>query len=82
MRIVATSVYVGPNIYALFPVIRHTLDLGELEGWPSGKLGPEFNDRLIAALPRTHKRRKRERGGSSMLEAAPFASLSMRRSAR
>ncbi|MFO1038320.1 MAG: cyanophycin synthetase [Geminicoccaceae bacterium] len=51
MRIVATSVYVGPNIYALFPVIRHTLDLGELEGWPSGKLGPEFNDRLIAALP-------------------------------
>ena len=27
MKIVSTNVYVGPNIYAHFPVIRHVLDL-------------------------------------------------------
>ena len=36
MRIVSTNVYVGPNMYAHFPVIRHVLDLGELEEWPTG----------------------------------------------
>jgi len=28
MKIVSTNVYVGPNVYAHFPVIRHILDLG------------------------------------------------------
>ncbi len=51
MKIVATSVYVGPNIYALFPVIRHTLDLGPLEEWPSGRLGTRFVDPLVEWLP-------------------------------
>ena len=39
MKIISTNVYVGPNIYAHFPVIRHVLDLGNLEDWPTGKLG-------------------------------------------
>src|SRR5258707_1336196 len=52
MKITATSVYVGPNIYALFPVIRHTLDLGVLEDWPTGRLGPAFTDALLDRLPR------------------------------
>ena len=47
MKIVSTNVYVGPNVYAHFPVIRHVLDLGELENWPSGKLGEGFR-RTIA----------------------------------
>ena len=51
MRILSTTVFRGPNIYALFPVIRHTLDLGELEDWPTGRLGDEFVDRLIESLP-------------------------------
>ena len=51
MRIVSTNVYVGPNLYAHFPVIRHVLDLGELEEWPTGRLGPSFVDGLLAALP-------------------------------
>ncbi len=51
MKIVETSVYIGPNLYAQFPVIRLTLDLGELEQWPTVKLGREFVDGLLAALP-------------------------------
>ena len=51
MRIVDRSVYVGPSLYARFPVIRLELDLGELEGWPTGRLGAPFVDALAAALP-------------------------------
>lgn len=39
MRILERSVFVGPSLYAHFPVIRLELDLGLLEQWPTGKLG-------------------------------------------
>ena len=39
MRILDRSVYVGPSLYAHFPVIRLDLDLGPLEEWPTGRLG-------------------------------------------
>jgi len=55
MRIVSRSVYMGPSVYALFPVIRLVLDLEELEEWPSGRLGPGFTDRLLEALPGLHQ---------------------------
>jgi cyanophycin synthetase len=51
MRILDRSVYVGPSLYARFPVIRLELDLGRLEGWPTGRLGSAFIDGLAAALP-------------------------------
>jgi cyanophycin synthetase len=51
MRILDRSVYVGPSLYARFPVIRLDLDLGELEAWPTGRLGGGFVDALAAALP-------------------------------
>src|SRR6202166_2157310 len=51
MRVLDRSVYVGPSLYAHFPVIRLELDLGELEAWPTGKLGPAYIDALAAALP-------------------------------
>jgi cyanophycin synthetase len=51
MRILDRSVYVGPSLYARFPVIRLELDLGALEGWPTGRLGSAFIDALAAALP-------------------------------
>jgi cyanophycin synthetase len=51
MRILDRSVYVGPSLYARFPVIRLDLDLGTLEDWPTGRLGPVFVDALAAALP-------------------------------
>ncbi len=51
MRILDRSVYVGPSLYAHFPVIRLELDLGELEHWPTGRLGSAFVDGLAAALP-------------------------------
>ncbi len=51
MRILDRSVFVGPSLYAHFPVIRLELDLGALEAWPTGRLGNEFVDALAAALP-------------------------------
>ncbi len=51
MKILSTNVYRGPNLYAHFPVIRHQIDLGVLEEWPSAKLGTEFIDGLTTALP-------------------------------
>jgi len=51
MKILSTNVYVGPSLYAHFPVIRHQVDLGVLEEWPSARLGGAFIDSLIEALP-------------------------------
>ena len=51
MRILDRSVYVGPSLYAHFPVIRLELDLGELENWPTARLGASYIDALTAALP-------------------------------
>jgi cyanophycin synthetase len=42
MRIIDRSVYVGPSLYARFPVILLTLDLGALEAWPTARLGERF----------------------------------------
>lgn len=55
MRIVSTNVYVGPNIFAHFRVIRHVLDLGELEQWPTGRLGEAFIEPLLTVLPGLHE---------------------------
>lgn len=51
MKILSSNVYVGPNVYAHFPVIRHIVDIGILEQYPSVKLGRDFINGLIAALP-------------------------------
>ncbi len=37
MKIISTNAFTGPNIYAHFPVMRHVLDLGELEQWPTAR---------------------------------------------
>jgi cyanophycin synthetase len=50
MKILETRVYRGPNLYALWPVIRLRIDLGELEGFPTVKL-PSFTDRLLELIP-------------------------------
>ena len=55
MKILETSVFRGPNIYALFPVIRHVVDLGVLEDWPSAKIDGGFVERLLDALPTLHE---------------------------
>jgi cyanophycin synthetase len=55
MKIVSTNVYVGPNIWAHFRVIRHVLDLGELEHWPTVRLGDAFMEPLLDALPGLHE---------------------------
>lgn len=51
MKITATNVYVGPSIYANFPVIRMVLDIGVLVDWPSVKCGKGFTRGLQKALP-------------------------------
>ncbi len=55
MKIVSTNVFVGPNIYAHFKVIRHVLDLGVLEAWPTGRLGDAFIEPLLQVLPGLHE---------------------------
>jgi len=51
MKILSTNVYMGPSLYAHFPVIRHQVDIGVLEDWPSVRLGAAFTDALLEALP-------------------------------
>jgi cyanophycin synthetase len=51
MKVLSTNVYVGPNTWASFPLIKHVLDLGVLEEWPSARLGDAFINPLIEALP-------------------------------
>jgi cyanophycin synthetase len=65
MRILDRSVYVGPSLYAHFPVIKLDLDLGPLEEWPTGKLGTAYVMKLVAALPslQEHGCSYREPGG-------------------
>ena len=55
MKILDTSVYRVSNVYALFPMVRHKVDLGVLEDWPTGRLGPAFVDPLREALPGLHE---------------------------
>ena len=54
MKIESTNVFVGPNTFARFPVIRHILDLGELEHWPTTRLGEAFLGPLLEYLPGLH----------------------------
>ncbi|MEM0963703.1 MAG: acetate--CoA ligase family protein, partial [Bacteroidota bacterium] len=65
MRVVKTNVYVGPNQYARFPVIRYIIDLGPLEEYPTAKLDG-FASRLVEALPGLHEH------GCSYREAGGF----------
>jgi len=51
MKILERNVYVGPNLHAHFRVIRLTVDLGALEAWPTARLGSDFTNALLAALP-------------------------------
>jgi cyanophycin synthetase len=55
MKILSKNVYVGPNVYANFPVICYQIDIGELENWPSVKLGEDFINGLVGALPSLQK---------------------------
>jgi cyanophycin synthetase len=50
MKVLETRVYRGPSPYGYRPVIRLTLDLEEIEDWPSARI-PGFNDRLLELVP-------------------------------
>src|SRR4051794_33745694 len=54
MRVLEARVFRGPSIYAYRTVIRIKLALGELEHWPTDRLG-DFSDRLLAAMPTLHE---------------------------
>jgi cyanophycin synthetase len=54
MRVIETRVFRGPNPYGYRPVIRITLDLEELEEYPSSRL-PGLTDRLIELMPTLHE---------------------------
>ncbi len=50
MRVVEARAFRGPSIYAYRRVIRLTLDLGQLEAYPTTELG-DFTDRLVQIIP-------------------------------
>jgi cyanophycin synthetase len=50
MKILETRIYRGPNVYALWPMIRLVVDLEELEEYPTIEL-PSFADRLLEHIP-------------------------------
>jgi cyanophycin synthetase len=93
MKILSTNVYVGPSLYAHFPVIRHHVDLGILEEWPSVRLGEDFIGALIKALPGLHNhgcsygepggfiRRMREEEGTWMAHIWEHAALELQNEA-
>ncbi len=54
MRVVEARSFRGPSIYAYRRVIRLTLDLGDLEKYPTTEL-PNFTDRLIESVPTLHE---------------------------
>ena len=64
MKVRETRVYRGPNLYGYRPVIRLTVDLEELEDWPSDRI-PGFVDGLLAYIPSLaeHTCSYGERGG-------------------
>ncbi len=86
MKIVDTSVYVGPNIYALLPVIRHQVDAGALADWPTGRLDSSITDALLAALPALAdderlSTRLSEGSGLALPELMQIAALELQRMA-
>lgn len=64
MKVLETRVYRGPNIYGYRPIIRLTVDLEELEEWPSNRI-PGFTEGLLKAIPSLmeHTCSYGERGG-------------------
>jgi cyanophycin synthetase len=54
MKVLETRVFRGPSPYGYRPVIRLTIDLEELEEWPSAAI-PGFNERLVALMPTLHE---------------------------
>ncbi|MBL0966760.1 MAG: cyanophycin synthetase, partial [Blastomonas sp.] len=50
MRVIERSIYRGPHLYGMHPMIRIRLDLGALEQWPTDRLDG-FAAALVALLP-------------------------------
>ncbi len=50
MHLIDRSVYTGPNLFSLRPMIRLRVDLDVLEDWPTNRI-TGFTDRLSDALP-------------------------------
>ena len=50
MKVLEKRSYMGPNLYANFPVIRFQLDIGSLEEHPSAEI-EGFVDALVSAVP-------------------------------
>ena len=51
MKLIKTSVYVGPNVFAKHPLIRFTLDLGRFAGRPARDFERRLIEPLVQALP-------------------------------
>lgn len=50
LKVLQTTVYRGPNVWARMPVIHYVLDIGELEERPTNKI-PGFYEHITELLP-------------------------------
>ncbi|WP_207485942.1 cyanophycin synthetase [Arenibaculum pallidiluteum] len=64
IRVIASKVYRGPNLFGDIPMVHIQVDLRALEAWPTDRL-PGFSDSLLALLPglRRHGCSYQEPGG-------------------
>ncbi|MEO0884114.1 MAG: cyanophycin synthetase [Pseudomonadota bacterium] len=51
MKLLKTTVYVGPNIYEHMPLIRMTVDMGRFEGRSIRSFGADLIDGLLDVMP-------------------------------
>ncbi|MEL6371982.1 MAG: cyanophycin synthetase [Pseudomonadota bacterium] len=51
MKLLSTSVYVGPNVFSKKPLIRLTIDFGKFADRPAADFGSKLIDPLLDALP-------------------------------
>ena len=51
MKVTKIITYLGPNRFVPHAAIQICVNLGVLENWPTGRLGPEFSKALASDLP-------------------------------
>ena len=93
MQASTLAIYQGANIHTPFPAIRLLVDLGVFADRPTGRLGPAFNERLMALLPGlaglpldegsdlTFPRALTEDGGLSLARVIAHVAVALQRAA-
>ena len=72
MKVLSTSVYVGPNVFSKKPLIRLRIDFAEFAGKAASAFGERLIEPLVAALPGLNQ--EKAENGESFVERMRAAS--------